>query len=268
MSEATTETKPAVSATTPEPVTGQPGETKPAATAPAAVTETTQTPKPQEDSKPKNAADFFRQREEKREKKAQDRVAELEKIVTELQAKVVSEPKREPEPPSLLDDPENWAKNVAKEAEAKALAALEARQKQSQDDADFEKSAVSATDWLRTRSHISEDAALAKEVLETVRAKYAHIGATDPQAATRLAYLDVCGAKGIVPDMDGFKPGGFQAQGGASSAGVRPSAPAGAKRVFQKGEVEKYIFDGIPGTPEFTRRLAEIEEAGKEGRVK
>lgn len=264
MSEQATEQKPAAATTTPPPVAGQSGESAPAQTQAAPTTEQ---PKPQEQTKPQTPSDFFRQREGKREKKATERVAELERELAKSKATPAAP--SEPEAPSLIDEPEKWAASVIEKAKRETFAALEVRQKEQEADARFVKSAETATDWLRTRSHLKEDANLAKEVFETIKAKYSDIGGINPEAAARLAYDDVCAAKGIVPDAAGYKPGGLEAQGGTASGGVRQSAPAaGGKRVFQKGTVEAYIFEAKPGTAEYSKRLAEVEEAHREGRIR
>jgi hypothetical protein len=94
-------------------------------------------------------------------------------------------------------------------------------------------------------------------------------GGRDPHAAAELAYLRVCEAKGILPDMTAFKSSGnMTATKGATSSGVRPSAPAGVKREFQPGEVKQYLNAVKAGSKEWKQRMSEVDEAYKEGRAK
>ena len=208
------------------------------------------------------ARQAFKSREQKREAKAAERIAELEKQLAELkQAK--PQPQAEVAPPSFLDDPDKWAQNVTERARQEALAVLQ----QERAEVAYRQSAENAANWLLTRKHLKEDHSLTVEVARAIESKYAQVAAADPNAAARLAYLDVCEAKGISPDMGGFKPGGFDGAKGQTSSGARPSAPAEGKRTFKRGEGQAYIYAAKPGSAEFKRRMAEVDEAEREGRV-
>ena len=218
----------------------------------------TQTEKP--NLKP---ADFFRQREDKREKKAQDRVAELEKKISELEK---ARPASQAEAPvAFIDDPDKWAQGVSERAEQRALDAIEHREAVAR----FNQSAGKAVAWLLTRSHIREDVKLANDVRAVVQERYQHIFQVDPEVAIEKAYMAVCEAKGISPDMGAFKKDSLNASGGTSTSGARASAAAGGKRVFNRGEGDKYVMaGGQPGSEEYMRRLSEVEEARKDGRIR
>ena len=244
---------PAVASVTPTPTT-----------AATAAGEKPQISTPSTD-KPK-AADFFRQREEKREKKATERVAELEKKIAELE--ISHAPAESALPPSLLDDPEKWAQGVEERALKRAESAWAEREARSRGETEYRQASESAANWLLTRSHLKEDAQLTEEVFRVIEEKYASVANVNPSAAVELAYIRVCQAKGIMPDMDGFKSSGFNGTGGNASSGAKPSAPAAGKRVFARGEGTRYINEATPGTPEYKQRINEIEEAHREGRIR
>ena len=241
-----------------KPAEAAPVAEKAAVEAPKEAPATTVAEKPQTGDK-KPVEFFIQQREQKREKKSADRIAELEKKLAEF------EKAKEPETPaSFLDDPDKWAQGVTERAEQRAIEAINRREAESH----YRQSAETAANWLLTRSHLKQDQALTKEVAKVIEEKYATVAAVDPNAAARLSYLDVCAAKGISPDMDGFKSQGFDGTSGNATSGVRPSAAASGKRTFSKGEAEKYVFGAKPGTEDYDRRLAEVEEAEKEGRIR
>lgn len=231
---------------------------------PAPVVKPTEKAEPSTAKKP---ADFFRQREEKREKKATEELAELRMKHAELEKQIQKGSQQTAEPPaSFMDDPDKWAQGILDRSKAEAIEAVQQREQEARHVYDANR----ATDWLLTRSHLKEDEKLVEPVKVALREKYAHIAANDPISAMRLAYIDVCAEKGVVPDMDGFKTAAasMTATGGASTSGVRHSAAAGGKRVFQKGEVTAYMNGVQPGSKEYASRLAEVEEAYKEGRAK
>lgn len=229
-------------------------------------------------AQPKHPREYFKERGEKREQKYISEIETLKKQLAEKEAA----PKTEPIPskmPSLLDDPEGYANWLREDARREARGEFEKREQAylaEQKKAFYADSATKSGDWLLTRSDVKQDPKLVDEVMGIVAKKYAHLaaldGAGDPGAAMRLAYIDVCATKGIVPDMDGFKGGSLtgtlDATKGAASTQVRPSPASGNKREFRRGEVEKYIMQSKPGTPEFSAKLREIEEAERDGRIK
>jgi hypothetical protein len=229
-----------------------------------------QTPSPEDKEKARQA---FQARQEKKEKKATERVAELENELKQLRDSA-AKPK-EPEvkaKPNLLDDPEGHEKWLLEQAEQRARNGFLEEAKAYEVQAKHYEDGNKAADFLLTRSHLKEDKALQEEVLKTIQEKYGHIGAIDgardPMGAARLAYIDVCAQKGIVPDLPGFKGGGFNASGGASSIGARPSASGTAKRVWSKAEAEKYLMEAVRNPSDYAARSAEIKEARGEGRIK
>ena len=249
---------------------------QPAATATDTQTQTQETGASQEGKatekqtqtqteKPKlKPADFFRQREDKREQKAQAEVAELRRKVAEYEKAA----QRQPEPVvpvSFIDDPDKWGQQVKEDARREAIEAIEQREAVKR----YEQSAGQAVDWLLTRSHIREDVKLAEQVAAVVKERYQHIFQVDPAVAIEKGYMEVCAAKGISPDMGAFKKDSLNATGGTSTSGARASAAAGGKRTFNRGEGDKYILaGGQPGSPEYMRRLSEVEEARKDGRIR
>jgi hypothetical protein len=270
MSDANAETQ-TQTATEPTPASATPVAEKPEAKATETQTQsqtdktTSSAPDPKE-----VARKMFRDRDEKREKRASEMLAEANKKLAEYESRLSEKaPQEKPAAPSLLDDSEGWAKQVREDAKREALGAIEEREAVAR----FGQSAEKAEDWLLTRKHLKEDPALIAEVAAVLEAKYVHLasfkGGRDPQAAAELAYLRVCEQKGIQPDMGAFKSsGGMDASRGATSSGVRPSAPAGAKRTFQPGEVKQYLNAVKAGSKEWKQRMSEVDEAYKEGRAK
>lgn len=266
MSEAQAETVEKTPATEPTPAPAAPvAETK---TNPAPAAVETKTPEPQQPNPKEVARTMFQKRQGEKEKKATERVAELEAQLEQLKAQKPEPKPEKSEAPSLLDDPDGYAKWVQENATKNALSEIERREAEAQNAYAYRQASEKAADFLLTRSHLKEDKALIDEVSKVLEQKYGHIAATDPQAAAELAYIKVCAAKGVVPDMDGFKSGGFNASGGASSASVRPSAPGAAKREWSKREAEKYLMEAAKDKALFASRSAEIKEARSEGRIK
>lgn len=241
-------------------------------TAPETVAKTPSENKPD----PKELArQAFQSREQKREKKASEELAEWKQKYAELETKLNTNKPAAPEPEAeidFLDDPKKALEKTEERAMNRTISELERRQKEYEAQVHYRQVSEKAADFLLTRSHLKEDPAFKEDVLKVIAEKYLHLaaedGARDPQAASRLAYLDVCAAKGIVPDMEGFKhTAPMNASGGKATSGVPLSAPATGKRVFAKGEVKNYLNEVPTGTPEWERRLAETEEAYREGRV-
>lgn len=248
---------------TPAPVAVTPDVAQPAAASVATV-EKPQAPEPKTTLKP---ADFFKQREEKREKKATERLTEVEKELADLKANVGKTQPHE-EPLDFLNDPEKALLKSKEDAKNEVFAELDRRQAEAQRQATEQKENETAASWLLTRSHLKEDKELLKTVAGIIEDKYARIASVDPSGAARLAYMDACAAKGITPDIEGLVSAGFDNTKGTATSGTKLSAPATGKRVFARGEAERYIFEAKPGTPEYRARLSEVEEAQREGRTK
>ncbi len=207
-------------------------------------------------------------------RKAQTENEKLRSENEELKKKLASSPEPKKEAPaeaapSWSDDPDAWAKDVQEkakqQAEKAALDAIERREREGQVRQEVE----TASAWLLTRSHLREDPKLKAEVAQRIQAEYGELADRHPSRAARLAYLDVCEAKGITPDLESYRQESAAAESaGRASAGARPSASsAGEKKAWTRREAEKYVFEAKPGTAEFNARLKEIEEAGKEGRI-
>jgi hypothetical protein len=234
---------------------------------PAPVAET-KTPEPQPTNSKEVARTMFQKRQGEKEKKSAERIAELEAKLSQFEAQKPEPKPAKSEAPSLLDDPDGYAKWVQENATKTALSEIERRESEAQSAYAYRQASEKAADFLLTRSHLKEDKSLVDEVSKIISEKYADIGVVNPSAAARLAYVDLCAAKGIVPDMDGFKSGGFNATGGASSTSVRPSAPGAAKREWSKRDAEKYLMEAAKDKAMFASRSAEIKEARSEGRIK
>lgn len=234
------------------------GEKAPAAVVekPQAGTEITPTEKQTPVQTPVEKVEFFKARQE-----AKARKDALAKENEELRARLAqmesqnTAPTQPETPPDLLQDPDKWANGVIERAKREALAEIQAREQEKQKN----DSAVSARDWLLSQSHVKEDAEFARLVADNIQEKYMGVASVDPRAAARLAYLDALEAKGISGIQDD----------GKSASGVRPSgSPVGGKRVFTRSEIQSYVYDAKPGSPEFDRRISEVEEARREGRIR
>lgn len=256
-----TETKTEPQTTTPAP---EPGKSA----APVAVEKTvTESVKTTGETRPDHkeiARKAFAEREEKREKKASERLAELEK---EFEAYKQAKPEK-PEPISFLDDPEGALKRTREEATRDALSQFEARQQDQVKAYEYRQASEGAADWLLTRSHSKQDKQFAEAVVDVVKNRLPHVAKVDPHVAMEMAYISVCKQKGVTPDIEGFVSKGLDATQGTSSVGIKPSATAEGKRTFTRGEAERYVFEAKPGSKEYRARLAEVEEAKREGRIK
>ena len=224
-----------------------------------------ETPKPQT---PQEKVEFFKARVEKKQKESAlaQELEESKRKVAEYERQLQERQQPTPAPSttsSFFDDPDAWAKGVEERARQAVLSELQAKEKASEHRA----SAENATKWLLTQSHIQEDSTFANAVAEQIQNNYMDIAAVNPNAAAKLAYFDVCEAKGVAPSAS-------VSGAGMSSSGVRPSAqPMGAAKVFQAGEVSPYLMELASSQDpaqreEFKRRVAEVETARREGRIK
>lgn len=219
--------------------------------------------------------DFFKQRDEKREKKAQEKLADLEKQFADYRAQVEAAKtgqapaKAEADAPSLLDNPDEWAKSVEARAEKRAIEAYEARIREAQSQAAYRQANEQAAGWLLTRKHLKEDRGFLDEVATAIENDHADIAGVNPEKAARLAYMDVCAKKGVAPDIEGFvAAGGLDATQGAASASVRPSNASGGKKIWTRAEANAYLMAAVTKPGEFKSRESEIDEAKREGRIK
>ena len=223
---------------------------------------------------PKEPKDFFQARETKREKKAQERLPELEKRIAELQSQLENrKPVETPEPVSFLDDPEKAIKQAEENATRRAVETIKGEQEESQRQSDYVKATDEAKSFLLTRSHLKEDPNARNEIADILEANYEDLaryekGQGKPGIAAKLAYIDWCQQKGVVPDIDGLPKTSNQGSGGKTSAGVSPSAPAAGERTWNRREAEAYLMESTKNPAQFKSRSAEIEKAKSEGRVK
>lgn len=268
-----TETKTPTQEATPAPVAGTPApETKPAAPVAQAAPETVAKPS---ETTPKEPADFFKQREAKREKKATERLAELEKEHNALKAqfekvKPVAEP--EPEPLFSLDDPEGSFKKMKDQAAREAVETLKREQAEYAAQTSYIQTAEGAEKFLLTRSHLKDDQNAQAEIARILQEQYSDVAAygkgSNPKAAAELAYFTWCRSKGVIPDMEGFSnPNPQNATAGRAAAGVSPSAPGGAK-TWTKREAEAYLMEATKDPAKYRLRSSEIDQAKSEGRIK
>lgn len=208
--------------------------------------------------------EFIKKRQELKETKLN--ATELAKKYEEAQARIKeleaskAEPKtQEDAVTSFLENPDKFLEQRDNKVVERVLEAIG----QSKREEMFAKAAADAESYLLTRSHV-KDPEFAKDV-QAAFEKYQHIAQTgDMRTVARNAYLDVCEARGVVPDLGFNNKPDTSAKG---SAGVSPSAPAfdGPKR-WSPGEVKAYL-DGAPNVDALKSRLADLEKARNEGRA-
>lgn len=205
---------------------------------------------PTQESPSNKAFAALRKEKEKAEKEAAAlRAEKAERVSTQTETA--------PKKTDVFDDPDAWAEDVKRQAREDAIAA--ARQ------LDEEKrridSAEKAESWLLSRVHFTEDKAFAQDVVAYLSSDEGQkITRINPQRAAKFAYDEALEKRGITNGDDA-----------RSTMGVRPSAPSvGGKRVFNRGEIQAYIYAVNPDKdyPGFQKRLREVEEAEKEGRIK
>ena len=250
----------------------QPGGAAPAAATPAPAAtqpapraaETSQpSPEPKSESAPaepkaphtlQERVEFFKARKEVKSQLAEENAALKERVKILERAPAPAKPET-PKAPDLLEDPDGWARGIEERAEKRALAIFQEREKAQMMDSER----AAAEQWLLSQSHVREDRNFAEAVSQLLQISKAYGGLleaaqADPVAAAELAYGKICKAAGISDNGPGVS---------AASAGVRPSAaPMGGKKKFAPGEGLKYINEANPGTPEYDRRIKEVEEAG------
>jgi len=217
---------------------------------------------PKQDAKQK--FEFFKLRKEKKEAKvsAEDlgkQLAEAQKRIQELEASKAEPKADEDAVTSFLDNPDKFLEQRDNKVVERVLEAIG----QSKREELYAKAAADAEQYLLTRSHV-KDPEFAKDV-QAAFEKYQHIAQTgDMKSVARAAYLDVCEARGIAPDLGYNNKPDNSAKGGA---GVSPSAPShDGPKVWAPGEVAKYL-DSAPTVEAMKLRLAELERARNEGRA-
>lgn len=208
--------------------------------------------------------EFIKQRQKVKETKLN--AEELAKKYEEAQARIKelesskAEPKADEDAvTSFLENPEKFLESRDNRVVERVLEAIGQSKREEQ----FAKAAAEAESYLLTRSHV-KDPEFARDV-QAAFERYQHIAQTgDLKAVARNAYLDVCEARGVNPDLGYNNKPDTSAKG---SIGVSPSATNsdGPKR-WAPGEVQKYL-DGAPSIDALKMRLAELEKARNEGRA-
>jgi len=159
---------------------------------------------------------------------------------------------------------EPQADNSAEAIEQRVFAKLEERERGKK----FTSDAIEAEQYLLTRSHF-QDPAFARDVERLIDSDpdIREAAAVSPKAAVKAAYLAACEARGVAPDLTGQRR--TEASRGAGGAPTPSISSAGGKKVWNKGEAGKYIdaAPGGPGSVEYRKRLEEVKQAHREGRV-
>ena len=219
-------------------------------------------------SKPEAAKakfEFIKQRQKLKETKltTEDlgkQLAEAQKRIQELETSKAEPKTQEDAVSSFLENPDKFLEQRDNKVVERVLEAIG----QSKREDAFAKAAADAESYLLTRSHV-KDPEFAKDV-QAAFEKYQHIAQTgDLKAVARNAYLDVCEARGVNPDLGYNNKPDASAKG---SIGVSPSATNsdGPKLWGNKGDVERYL-NAAPTVEALKMRLAEIEKARNEGRA-
>lgn len=209
--------------------------------------------------------EFIKQRKQIKETKlnAEDLAKKYEEAqarIKELESSKAEPKSQEDAVSSFLENPEKFLETRDNRVVERVLEAIGQSKREEQ----FAKAASDAESYLLTRSHV-KDPEFAKDV-QAAFEKYQHIAQTgDFKAVARNAYLDVCEARGVIPDLGYNNKPDTSAKG---SAGVAPSASDsfGGPKTWAAGEVKKYL-DGARDIPTLKTRLAEIEKARNEGRA-
>lgn len=207
--------------------------------------------------------EFIKQRQKVKETKLN--AEELAKRYEEAQARIKeletskAEPKADEDAvTSFLENPEKFLEKRDNNVVERVLEAIGQSKREEQ----FAKAAAEAESYLLTRSHV-KDPEFAKDV-QAAFEKYQHIAQTgDMKSVARNAYLDVCEARGVVPDLGYTNKPDTSAKG---SAGVSPSSPAfdGPKQ-YAKGDIAR-MLDGVP-PQELPAALEQLRRARNEGRA-
>jgi hypothetical protein len=126
-------------------------------------------------------------------------------------------------------------------------------------------SAVREEQWLRTRSHVVDDAKAGDEIAEIIASNYSHLVKIDPRAAARSAYSDWCEMKGVSPDLSNspsLKPP-THAKTSAAGAGA-----SNADKTYTPQEVKAAQVALKDNPKALAAYNADVMKAAKEGRYK
>ena len=212
--------------------------------------------------------EFIKMRKELKEAKAKvvpdefvKRFEMLEKELTELKAQKAEAKGSEDDVSSFLENPTKFLEERDNKVVERVLGAIE----QSKREEYLAKAAADAESWLLTRSHIS-DPAFAADVQKNLE-RFSHIAQSgDMMTAATMAYVEACRMRNVNPDLGIGKANNAP----MGSSGVRPSVPdsIGGPKQWSGEDARRYVEAIAPDKPEYRSRLAEIEKAYREGRVK
>lgn len=212
--------------------------------------------------------EFIKMRKELKEAKAKvvpdeflSRFEKLEKELTELKAQKAEPKGSEDDVSSFLENPTKFLEERDNKVVERVLGAIE----QTKREEHLAKAASEAESWLLTRSHIS-DPAFAADVQKNLE-RFGHIAQSgDMMTAATMAYVEACRMRNVNPDL-GIGKANTAPMG---SSGVRPSVPdsIGGPKQWSGEDARRYVEAIAPDKPEYRTRLAEIEKAYREGRVK
>ena len=218
---------------------------------------------------PKGAqVEFFKLREQRRE--LRETVAQKEQALAERDAKLAalqarlealekapkdaSRSEKKSEEPDIFEDPKAALEKVKLDAVELIRQEREAEKRR----AELDKAQQEAGEMLLTRSHITQDPNFAREVAGLLHegGRYSRLANEDPQAAAELAYLAVCKAKGVVPDLSVNKSHAAQ----SAASGIKPSAAGvGEKPVI----TAKDVREGKYSEEDVRKAVAEGRYQGK-----
>lgn len=196
--------------------------------------ETTQAKTTEASAKPPKGAEveFFKLREQRRE--LRESVVEKDKAIAERDAKLAavsarlealekagkdtSRSEKASADPDIFEDP----KAALEKVKLDAVELIRQERIAEKQRAELDKAQLEAGEMLLTRSHIKQDDAFKREVAMQLHegGRYHKLANEDPQAAAELAYLAVCKAKGVVPDLSVNKSSNAQ----EAATGIKPSA--------------------------------------------
>lgn len=203
---------------------------------------------------------------EREQRKASEENARLQARIEALEKASSSRASNGPERsdakrPSLLDDPDAWAADVEASAEKRAFARLQQEQAQARN----KTAAVEAEKFILSRSHFTEDPRLVADVVGKIQAIMAEYPDTNPKAAAKAAYLDLCEEKGIAPDLSSKTIPASHA-----NTGFKPSRAGGGgePKTYTPDEVKATLAKLPRGSAEAKAYKAEVTKAASEGRYK
>lgn len=195
---------------------------------------------------------FFKQRDEKRKEK--DRLAEelsaRDKKIESLEARLSELAKRKDESEDGSDYAEKGQQFDPSAIEKRVEENLINRFAEANHKKFLADSAAMASNWLFERSHLQDDPEFAKAVEQAITKDHSDIADVNPMKAAKLAYNDVCEARGVSPDYSKRDVGSYASQG---LKGGNGGSNGGGKWTPEKAQA--YLDGAKPGTAEYAKRL-------------